>query len=100
MFLGNLVESRQEEVAVNGIESDMMSLLLDYAYTSKVVITLSNVQSLLGAANLLQVLPVRDAACIFLAKHMDITNCVGIHCFAETHACDILQETAFQFALR
>ncbi|XP_067003128.1 kelch-like protein diablo isoform X2 [Anabrus simplex] len=99
MFTSKLAESRQAVVAVNGVEAPMMSLLLDYAYTSTTVITRANVQSLLSAANLLQVLPVRDAACLFLERHMDTTNCVGIHCFAETHACTELQVKARQFTL-
>nr|CAD7196741.1 unnamed protein product [Timema douglasi] len=100
MFTSKLAESRQSMVAVNGVEPAMMGLLLEYAYTSTVTITRSNVQSLLSAANLLQVLPVRDAACLYLERHMDSTNCVGIHCFAETHACTDLQLKARLFTLR
>ena len=100
MFTNKLAESRQTVVAVNGVEPAMMALLLEYAYTSAVVITRSNVQSLLSAANLLQILPVRDAACLFLERHMDTSNCVGIHCFAETHACTDLQIKARHFTLK
>ncbi|KAK7792616.1 hypothetical protein R5R35_009149 [Gryllus longicercus] len=100
MFTSKLAESRQSVVVVNGVEPAMMSLLLEYAYTSSLTITRANVQSLLSAANLLQILPVRDAACSFLEWHMDTTNCVGIHCFAETHACTVLQERARQFTLQ
>lgn len=99
MFLSKLAESKQSVVALRGIEADMLSLLLDYAYTSCVVITRSNVQSLLSAANLLQILPVKDAACDFLERHMDASNCLGIHCFAEQHACTELQNTAKNYAL-
>lgn len=100
MFTNKLAESKQSLVAVNGVEPSMMSLLLDYAYTSAITITRSNVQSLLSAANLLQILPVRDAACLFLERHMDSSNCVGIHCFAETHACTDLQHKALQYTLK
>lgn len=100
MFTSRLAESRQAVVAVNGVESGMMALILDYAYTSTVVITRANVQSLLAAANLLQVLPVREAACAFLYSHMDTSNCIGIHCFAETHACVDLEHKTWIYALR
>ncbi len=127
----------------------MIQLLVEYAYTSEIHITKDNVQSLLSAANLLevsgqsqtrvlkhqkqhsesgvsppsspqnwifcqeqgpmqkfhkqdapfnktrfshpQVLPVRDACCQFMERHMDESNCLGIHCFAEAHACKELQ---------
>lgn len=55
MFLSKLAESKQSVVALKGIEKDMMALLLDYAYSSSLTITRSNVQCLLSAANLLQV---------------------------------------------
>ncbi|KAG1650863.1 Kelch-like protein 2 [Nymphon striatum] len=64
------------------------------------IINKSNVQALLSAANLLEVLSVRDACCDFLEKHMDVINCVGIHCFAESHACYDLQHKAKSFILR
>lgn len=102
MFAGNLAESQQtcEKVVINGIESNTLKLLLEYAYTSQVMINKANVQALLSAANLLEVLPVREACCQFLERHMDETNCLGIHCFAETHACSELMQKAKSFTLR
>ena len=57
-------------------------------------------QSLLSAANLLEILPVRDACCQYLAKHMDENNSLGIECFAEMHACSELQLKAKKFSLK
>lgn len=61
-FLSKLAESKQSVVALRSIEADMLSLSLDYVYTSCVVITCSIVHSLLSATNLLQILPAKDAA--------------------------------------
>lgn len=94
MFGGELAESQQDHVSLNGIEASMLSMLITFAYTSYITINKSNVQSLLSASNLLQVLTVRYACCDFLEKHMDVINCVGIHCFAEAHACSELQDKA------
>ncbi len=99
MFSGDMAESKQEKVCINGVESGMIRLLIDYAYTSEIHITKTNVQSLLSAANLLEILPVRDACCQFMEKNMDESNCLGIHCFAEAHACTDLQEKAKEFTL-
>ena len=57
-------------------------------------------QSLLAAANLLEILPVRDACCQYLAKHMDENNSLGIECFAEMHACSELQLKAKKYSLK
>ena len=45
-------------------------------------------------------LPVRDACSLFMEKHMDWSNCLGIHCFAETMNCEQLKLIAKDFALR
>lgn len=100
MFQSKYVESKQDIVHLRSIESEMMALLLNYAYTSTITITKTNCQSLLSAANLLQVMPVRNAACKFLECHMDTTNCIGIYCFAELHSCIDLQQKAFDYALK
>lgn len=100
MFASEMAESQQKQIVLNGVEAPTLKLLLDYAYSASISLNKLNVQALLSAANLLEVLPVRDACCRFLEKHMDDTNCLGIHCFAETHACTDLQEKAKDFALR
>uniref|UniRef100_A0A146LF72 Kelch-like protein diablo n=2 Tax=Lygus hesperus TaxID=30085 RepID=A0A146LF72_LYGHE len=99
MFLSSLAESKQNIVTLNGLEPDMVGLLLDYAYTNQILITRTNVQALLSAANLLQILPVKEAACRFLENHMDAVNCIGIHCFGELHACSELQAKAKTYIL-
>lgn len=100
MFQSQYVESKQNIVNLKCIEAEMMNLLLNYAYTSSITITRTNCQSLLSAANLLQVIPVRNAACKFLESHMDTSNCLGIYCFAESHSCTELQQKALNFALK
>ncbi|CAF4319364.1 unnamed protein product, partial [Rotaria magnacalcarata] len=50
-------ESSQPAVTLNGIDSDAMSELIEYAYTSEITICENNVQSLLSAANLLMMQP-------------------------------------------
>ncbi|XP_042218059.1 kelch-like protein diablo [Homarus americanus] len=100
MFLSNLAESQQEHITLSGVDATMVSLLLDYAYTSTIMITENNVQALLSASNLLEVVAVREACCRFLERHIDATNCVGIHCFAEAHACHDLTKKAKAYTLR
>ena len=55
MFASEMAEKRQERVTLNGVEPAMINLIIQYAYTSEINITKANVQSLLSAANLLQV---------------------------------------------
>lgn len=99
MFSTNLIESRQERVAINGVEPQMVGKLVRYAYTSEVLISKANVQALLAAANLLDVMAVREACCRFMERQMDETNCVGIHCFAEAHSCKVLEKQSMDYIL-
>ncbi len=45
-------------------------------------------------------LPVRDACCEYLDKHMDENNSLGIQTFAEMHACVDLQRKARSYSLK
>ncbi|XP_066546115.1 kelch-like protein diablo isoform X2 [Amia ocellicauda] len=100
MFSTDLMESRQERVAINGVEPQMIGVLVNYAYTAEVVITKANVQALLAAANLLDIMAVREACCKFMERQMDEMNCVGIHCFAEAHSCRELECRSMDYILQ
>ncbi|XP_060945623.1 kelch-like protein 20 [Limanda limanda] len=99
MFSTDLIESKQERVAINGVEPQMIGMLVSYAYTSEVYISKANVQALLAAANLLDVMAVREACCRFMERQMDEINCVGIHCFAEAHSCKVLEKRSMDYIL-
>ncbi|XP_035697238.1 kelch-like protein 21 isoform X1 [Branchiostoma floridae] len=99
MFLSDLRESKQDKVILKEVSPNIMQLLIDYAYTGRVLITEQNVEALLPAANLFQFPAVRDACCQFLERQLDPTNCIGIHKFAETHHCKELAETSKAFVL-
>ena len=44
MFTGELAESRQTEVTIRDIDENAMELLIDFCYTSGIVVEESNVQ--------------------------------------------------------
>lgn len=54
MFTGEMAESRQEEVTIRDVEESALETLVDFCYTSHIVVEESNVQTLLPAACLLQ----------------------------------------------
>lgn len=62
MFTGELAESRQTEVTIRDVEELAMEILIDFCYTSYIVVEESNVQTLLPAACLLQVQNVTPSA--------------------------------------
>ena len=93
MFTG-FTERDSSRVVLQGVDPEALHILVDYVYTSCVDVTEDNVQSLLPAANLLQLNDVRDACCEFLQSQLHPTNCLGIRAFADLHGClDLLANT-------
>lgn len=86
MFTG-FEESRQDKITIQGVDFHALQLLVEYVYSSVVVVTEENVQVLLTAANLLQLTDVRDACCDYLQSQLDPSNCLGIREFADIHGC-------------
>merc|ERR1719342_717791 len=86
MFTG-FTERDSSRVVLQGVDPEALHILVDYVYTSQVDVTEDNVQSLLPAANLLQLTDVRDACCEFLQSQLHPTNCLGIRAFADLHGC-------------
>lgn len=97
MFTGELAESRQTEVTIRDIDEIAMDLLIDFCYTSHIIVEESNVQMLLPAACLLQLTEIQDICCEFLKRQLDPSNCLGIRAFADTHSCRELLRIADKF---
>ena len=94
MFAGDMRESRQDVVLLKDVEYAAMKLLVEFAYTSRLEITVANVQSLLTAASLFDFPAVREACGKFLIGQLHPSNCLGIRSFARTHGCAKLVEKA------
>ena len=90
MFVRDMKESRQDRIELKGVDADAMQLLVEFAYSSKLEITVSNVQSLMTAASLFDFPSVFEAAAKFLAGQLHPSNCLGIRVFARTHGSDSL----------
>jgi hypothetical protein len=58
MFTDPMREKDQHEINLAGISSDGLKFILDYVYTSKLSLTLANIQTVLSTATHLQVLKV------------------------------------------
>lgn len=99
MFSCELAESKQSYVSIHDIDACTMKLIIDYAYTSQINIHENNVQALLTAANLFDIKSIKDACCRYMEWQMDASNCIGIHCFSETHDCLELKQTSFNYIL-
>ncbi|XP_039613520.1 kelch-like protein 23 [Polypterus senegalus] len=99
MFTADMKERSNNVIKLSSIDSEILTALVNYVYSSQVAITVKNVQSLLEAADLLQFLTVKNACEEFLVRHLDVDNCLGMHSFAEFHICPILEKEARRMIL-
>uniref|UniRef100_A0A336MRY9 Kelch-like protein diablo n=1 Tax=Culicoides sonorensis TaxID=179676 RepID=A0A336MRY9_CULSO len=92
-----LSEGTQKTVTLHSIDPHILKQLIDFIYTGKVEIDQKNVQELLAAADMLQIVEVVDGCCEFLVRELHPSNALGILRFAETHSCDSLIKSAQTF---
>ena len=74
MFTHELLESGQEVVEIKDMDPDILSSLVDFAYTGLITLTIENVQEVLSAASLLQISQVQNLCCEFLKKQTIYIN--------------------------
>ena len=87
MFNGELIESKERVVHLKDVQKDAFELLLNFAYTGNLVVTVENVQSLLSLASRINFPEAREICCKFLEVQLDASNCLDIRNFAESHGC-------------
>ncbi|XP_019739597.1 kelch-like protein 3 isoform X1 [Hippocampus comes] len=98
MFTGDMTESKAQQVEIGEVDGPTLTMLVDYIYTAQIEVTEDNVQVLLPAASLLQLMDVRQACCDFLQSQLHPSNCLGIRAFADIHTCTQLVGQAHAYA--
>ncbi|KAJ8389552.1 hypothetical protein AAFF_G00117890 [Aldrovandia affinis] len=100
MFCNDLKEKHEDRILIHGVDAETMRILLDYTYTSKVLITKHNVQKTLEAASLFQFLRMVDACAKFLAEALLPDNCVGVLRLADAHSLAALKTRVQNYIVR
>ncbi|KAK7888619.1 hypothetical protein WMY93_024179 [Mugilogobius chulae] len=99
MFSGDFVESIAARVELHEVDPDILSYLLEFAYTGKLTINQSNVEGLICTSSQLQFQTVRSVCSRYLQHQIDATNCLGILEFGEIHGCPEVVAKAWAFLL-
>jgi len=97
MFTNKMLERELDVIELKGLSAQTMQTLLECIYTERIVFTNDNVQEILSAASLLQLVDIQVACGEFLQNKLDPTNCLGIRQFAETHGCISLKSAAQEY---
>lgn len=100
MFSHNLIEKEKETVVLKDIDPQSFGLIINFLYTSSIVVNQTNVQSLLHVSTILQISLIQTKCCEFLEQQLDPANCLGIYAFAELHGCLQLKTSARTYCER
>ncbi|GIX76485.1 kelch-like protein 26 [Caerostris extrusa] len=97
MFTDAMKESQQSEICLNGVTAEGMRYLLEYAYTSKLGLSLANIQDVLSAASHVQLIAVVEACSSYLKEQLDLDNCVDVATIAEIYSLHKLLKDVYLF---
>jgi len=97
MFNGNMKESNEKVIQINGVDVDIMKLVLNFIYTGSIPLSYDNVEYVLQAANLMLIKSLKDVCCRFLGTLLNVNNCLGMQKFAESYSCEELLESCTDF---
>ncbi|XP_023407183.1 kelch-like protein 4 isoform X2 [Loxodonta africana] len=99
MFTNDVLEAKQEEVKMEGVDPNALNSLVQYAYTGVLQLKEETIESLLAAACLLQLTQVIEVCSNFLIKQLHPSNCLGIRSFGDAQGCMELLKVAHKYTM-
>ena len=87
MFTSTLGEPNSEYIELQSTSANAFKELLEFMYTGSIDVNGNNIEELLEASCLFQVVSVQNACEIYLKSQIDSSNCIGIRFIAERFSC-------------
>lgn len=78
MFTHDMVESGQKEIKIQGIEAEILEILINFSYSGKIRINSGNVQAIHVGAAFLQMKRICDSCSRFLIRRLYSQNVLAI----------------------
>ncbi|KAJ8721599.1 hypothetical protein PYW07_002374 [Mythimna separata] len=100
LFTTTLHSREQSDVLISGVRSEILLLLIEYAYLRRIDVTDTNVHELLMTADYLAFLGVLQLCCDHLRASLNPKNCLGIMMFARRVFCYKLEADGRRYLLR
>ena len=94
---GTKKKKQQSSFTIQELSVAIMDDLLHYLYTGFVDLKPGNVQSLIKAANMIEITRLKDLGCEFLQNTLSLENCVSIFQFADKNECVSLRSASKEF---
>ena len=94
MFNDQFTEANEKSIDLKGVDGEAIADLVKFAYTSELIVTVDNVQSLFEAADYFHVEKVKLFCEDFLVEHLDLKNAIGVRNLGERFKSDELVRQA------
>ncbi len=99
LFTNGMCDPCSNRIFIREIDAEIMSAIIEWAYTRKVTISSENIERLLPAADRLQMLLLFEKCTEFLKKSINCENVVGVWRFAVCYSAVQLELSAFQYLM-
>ncbi|XP_030767544.1 actin-binding protein IPP isoform X2 [Sitophilus oryzae] len=97
MFTGGLCEKDQNCVELHGVFPKTFEFILEFMYTGTVVVDKNNVEDLVIAADMFEIIEIITKCSYFLIDQLHETNAIGIYLFARDHNILELKVSAIRY---
>ncbi|XP_023932776.1 gigaxonin-like [Lingula anatina] len=84
-------------VDINEMDPEIFEQILDYIYTSVIMMDEENIQDILQAADILLMADLKDLCCDYLEQCISVQNVLGVQEFAERFSCPRVYHAATLF---
>jgi len=95
-FKGMFRNEKKDRIEMN-ISADTLRMVVRTLYTGKTEINIDNVQDLLEASNYLQIKDLNEKCVDFMARNLDVSNCVEVLVLADQLSVDRLLQEAINY---
>lgn len=85
MFTSDFKETKSNQIILPTTDIATLKLIVDYAYTGSIELSLSSIQSVFSLASLFQLEDVLAACGDFMETHLDVNNVLSVFHFAKCH---------------
>jgi len=83
MFVGGSKEKESSRIVMEGLEPEILTILIEYCYSSRIMVTQDNVKCLYSASKTLEFWDVNKACSRFLMNEIQPENCFELKTFAK-----------------
>ena len=82
---------------IDSLTGAIFEQILEYIYTSVIVMNDENIQDILQAADILLMSDLKELCCEYLEQCITVSNCLGIRYFTEQFSCPRVCHKATNF---